>query len=61
MFDICRKRERVSFTSVQQKIDHMSPVGSLTEREWQTVSYDPSSLIGYGHQNFIGMEKIGEI
>jgi len=39
----------------------MSPVGSLTEREWQTVSYDPSSLIGYGHQNFIGMEKIGEI
>jgi len=33
MFDICRKRERVSFTSVQQKIDHMSPVGNFTERE----------------------------
>jgi len=40
-------------------LTHSSAVKSLTGKEWQ-IAYDPSSLIGQGHQSFIGMEEIGE-
>jgi len=35
-------------------------VESLTGREWQIASCDPSPLIGYEYQSSIGIEEIGE-
>jgi len=48
------------WSSHKSCLSHRRGLESLTGREWQTASRDPSPLIEYGRQNSIGIEEIEE-